>query len=88
MRTNLAVLICAGTMLASSAGVGLAQSNQGGGTGSTGNESNNPAVIQKDSMGKMDNMKMNTDGSKPGKDCGVKGENQGTANPATQKGCE
>ena len=83
-------LICASSMLFASAGMALAAeaSGQGGGTGSTGNKDNNPAVIQKDSMGKMNNMKMNTDGTKPGKDCGLKGENQGTANPASQKDCE
>jgi hypothetical protein len=87
---------CAALLLAASAGLSFAQTTTGG-TGSTGNDSNNPAVIQNDStgavqggaasgtMGTMDNSGAV---AKPGKACGQRGENQGTSQPDGQVACE
>jgi len=79
-------------MLVSSVGYSFAANAQGG-TGSTGNDSNNPAVIQNDATGAVNSgAMMNKDNSgavpKPGKDCGQRGENQGTAQPDAKVACE
>jgi len=85
--------ICAGTMLLASAGLGFAQ-NAAGGTGNTGNDSNNPAVIQNDTTGTVapgsGTMMKDNSGAvpKPGKDCGMRGENQGTSQTDAQVACE
>jgi hypothetical protein len=84
-------------MLTATAGASFAQSNTGGvgGTGNTGNETNAPAAMQNDSTGAVSgstngNVNMGTSGSnmKPGKNCGLKGENQGTAQVDAQNNCE
>ena len=99
---KIVTLLGAGAMLAASAGLAFAQTATSGGTGSSGNDSNNPAAIQgsgaampnnaSSGMLKDENGNMKTDNSgavpKPGKDCGQRGENQGTAQPDAKMGCE
>ena len=90
---KIGTLICAGSMLIASTVLGLAQTTQGG-AGNTGNDSNNPAMIQNDATGTVapgsGTMMKDNSGAvpKPGKDCGMRGENQGTSQTDAQVACE
>ena len=81
-------------MIVASTGAAFAQA--AGGTGNTGNENNDPAAIQQDSTGAvqggtsggMMGDKTTNSGMKPGKDCGMRGENQGNRPVDSQRNCE
>jgi hypothetical protein len=86
--------VCAGTLLLASVGLGQAQTTTGG-MGNTGNDTNNPAVIQNDATGTVvpnnaTGTMMDNSGAvqKPGKNCGMRGENQGTTQTDAQANCE
>ena len=96
--SRLSTIACAGSMLLASVALSAAQTAGGG--GSAGNDSNNPAVIQggvapampNDGTMKDENGMLKNDNTgavaKPGKECGQRGENQGTSQPDAKVACE